>query len=229
MKSQLQRLRNRIQPDFETYIFRLAADPECRTALDIGCGERSFISRFRPRIKTIGLDAFEGAIERSREMNLHDSYILANVIDTPLDRLLEMNGGERFDIVVLSDVIEHLPKAMGLVLLEKCEALTAKYIILQTPNGFVEQGPEFGNIYQRHLSGWFPHDFAGLGYTVAGCYGTKFFHGYGGQFKWRFPGVVLADFLLGILFRLEQRPKRSFNLAAWKDVRGVPSRLATAD
>lgn len=226
MKATLLKLRTRLQPDFEAYIARLAGRPECKSAVDIGCGDRSFISRFRPRIKTVGLDAFEGAIERSKQLDLHDGYILANVIETPLERLLEMNGGERFDIVVLSDVIEHLPKAMGLDLLQKCEALTSKFIILQTPNGFVEQGPEFGNIYQRHLSGWFPHDFAGLGYTVAGCYGTKFFHGYGGHFKWHFPGVMLADFFLGILLRLERHPERAFNLAAWKDVRGTPPRFS---
>ncbi len=229
VKDSLLKFRTWLQPDFEVYISRLAADSGCKTALDIGCGDRSFISRFRPRIRTVGLDAFEGAIERSKRLNLHDDYILANIIETPAERLLEMNGGERFDIVVLSDIIEHLPKRMGWDLLEKCEALTSRYIILQTPNGFVEQGPEFGNIYQRHLSGWFPQDFAGLGYTVAGCYGTRFFHGYAGAFKWRFPGVMLADFLLGVLQRLEKNPHRAFNIAAWKDVRGVPARFGVKE
>jgi hypothetical protein len=224
MKNALLQFRSKLQPDFPSYISRLMADSECQSALDIGCGDRSFISQFRPRIKTVGLDAFEGAIEKSRALNLHDDYILANIIETPVDQLLALNGGEKFDVVLLSDLIEHLPKDMGWDILKKCEALTSKYIILQTPYGFMEQGPEFGNIYQRHLSGWFPQDFQGLGYTVAGCYGTKFFHGYTGAFKCRFPGVMLADFALGVLLRLEQNPHRAFNMAAWKDVRGVPAR-----
>lgn len=219
------KLRAKLQPDLEVYISRLAADPDCRSALDIGCGERSFISTFRPRIKTVGLDAFEGAIEKSRMMGLHDDYILANIIETSAADLLSHNGGEKFDMVVLSDIIEHIPKKMGLDLLEKCEELTKKYIILQTPFGFMEQGPEYGNIYQRHLSGWFPHELEGLGYTVAGCYGTKFLHGYAGEFKYRFPGVVVADIALGILFNLEGNPHRALNMAAWKDVRGVPARI----
>jgi hypothetical protein len=224
MKQQLLKLRSAIQPDFEVFIARLAAEPDCKSALDIGCGDRSFISQFRPRIRTVGLDAFEGAIDKSKALNLHDDYILANIIETPIKQLIEMNGGKRFDIIVLSDIIEHLPKAIGWKILQKCEELTSKYIILQTPYGFMEQGPEYGNIYQRHLSGWYPHDFAGLGYTVAGCYGTKFFHGYTGAFKWNFPGVMLADFALGVVQRLEHNPQRAFNMAAWKDVRGVPAR-----
>jgi len=224
MKDTLLKLRSSLQPDFEVFIARLAADPDCRSALDVGCGDRSFISRFRPRVKTVGLDAFEGAIEKSKELGLHDDYILANIIETPAEQLIAMNGGELFDMVVLSDIIEHLPKEMGWEVLRKCEAITSKYVILQTPYGFMAQGPEYGNIYQRHLSGWYPHDFAGLGYTVAGCYGSKFFHGYTGDFKWRFPGVLLADFALGLVQRLEKNPHRALNMAAWKDVRGVPAR-----
>lgn len=227
MKKTLLNLRSRFQPDFSDYITRLAADTDCSSALDIGCGERSFISRFRPRIRTVGLDAFEGAIESSKRMDLHDDYMLANIIETSVDDLLCRNGGRKFDIVIMSDVIEHLPKRIGIEVLEKCEELTQKYIILQTPYGFMEQGPEFGNVYQRHLSGWFPDEFRGLGYTVAGCHGTKIMHGYAGEFKVRFPGAVLLDVVLGMAMNLERNPHRAFNMAAWKDVRGGAARIHT--
>lgn len=221
----LSEIKSRFQPDISTFTARLLKDPECQTALDIGCGKHSFLSRFRPRIRTVGLDAFSGAIEKSRSLGLHDDYILANIIETSAQDLLAMNGGKKFDLVAMYDLIEHLPKKLGWDLLEKCEQLTNRYILLQTPYGFVEQGPEDNNIYQRHLSGWFPHDFEGLGYTVAGCAGTRFFHGYAGEFKWNFPGVKLADFALGYVLNIEKNPFHAFNIAAWKDVRGVPARL----
>lgn len=221
----LQEIKSRLQPDIGTFTARLLADPECKTALDIGCGKNSVLSRFRPRIRTVGLDAFQGAIETSRRLGLHDDYILANIIETPAEQLLEKNKGAKFDLIGLYDVIEHLPKRLGWDLLEKCETLTNRYLILQTPCGFVEQGPEDNNVYQRHLSGWLPHDFQGVGYRVAGCAGTKFFHGYAGEFKWNLPGVKLMDFALGCLLNLESNPRHAFNIAAWKDVRGAQTRL----
>lgn len=220
-----QAFKDRLQPGPGEFTRRLIAQGEIQTALDIGCGKSSYLSRFRPGLKTVGLDAFEGAINCSRERNLHDDYILANILECSPDEILAKAGGQKFDLVALFDVIEHLPKRLGWELLEKCEQLTSRYLLIQTPNGFVEQGPEDGNIYQRHLSGWFTWDFEGLGYRTAGCSGTRFFHGYAGQFKWNFPGVKVADFALGMVLNLEHNSKYAFNIMAWKDVRGVPARL----
>jgi len=221
----LQALKERLQPSPGEFTRRLLADPEVKSVLDIGCGKHSYVSPFRPRIRTVGLDAFEGAIETSKKRGLHDDYIHANIIESSAETIIDKSGGKKFDLVALFDVIEHLPKKLGWELLEKCEQLTNRYIILQTPNGFLEQGPEDENIYQRHLSGWFAWEFESLGYKVAGSAGTRFFHGYAGEFKWKFPGVKMADFGLGLLLNLEQNPKHAFNLMAWKDVRGVPARL----
>src|SRR6185295_2148371 len=118
------------------------------------------------------------------------------------ERLLSNFDGRKFDLVTLYDVIEHLPKKQGFDLLEKCEELSSKYVLLQTPNGFLEQGPEFGNEHQRHLSGWFPHDFEGLGYKVYGTTGTKYLRGYGAGPKRDFFGWGACDILLGGLLRI---------------------------
>lgn len=127
---------------------------EIKTAVDIGCGSHSYLSRFRPRIRTVGIDSCESAIEISRAGKMHDAYVLADILKEDVGQLLEASGLPRqVDLVCLYGVIEHLPKRLGFDLLEKCEAITSKYLLLETPNGFVEQGPEFGNVYQRHLSG----------------------------------------------------------------------------
>ena len=127
--------------------------------------------------------------------------------------------------LTLFDVIEHFPKRQGFELLERCERLTCKYIVVFTPNGFVEQGPEHGNEFQRHLSGWFIHDFEGLGYAVRGAIGAKVFRGYNGLVRYHFPGAAFCDVLLAWLLRIERKPRRAFSLIAIKDVRGVPARL----
>jgi hypothetical protein len=122
-------------------------------------------------------------------------------------------------------VVENLPKRVGLELLERCEQLTSKFLMVETPNGFVEQGPEFGNEYERHLSGWFPHDFQGLGYQVYGTSGTRYLRGYASGLKWQIKGLASLDVLLARLLRVDKHSKYAYNILAVKDVRGVPARL----
>jgi hypothetical protein len=202
-------------------------DPECKVAADIGCGSSSPLSEFRSTLTTIGIDADAHAIEQAKAGDVHSLYLQMDVLKEDLDKILSATGGSgrKFDLVTLFGVIEHFPKRLGYELLEKCEQLTSKYILLETPNGFVEQGPEFGNELQRHLSGWFPHDFEGMGYKVFGATGTKYLRGYAAGPKYDFKGAGLCDLLLANLLRISKNPKHAFNLIAIKDVRGVPARL----
>jgi hypothetical protein len=203
----------------------LFAAHDCRVALDIGCGPTSALSRFRPHVRTFGVDASAEAVAAAQAAGAHDRYLVADILKLSSGELLEQAGVERFDVVTLFDVIEHVPKRLGWELLERCEALTGKFVVLQTPCGFVEQGPEFGNEYQRHLSGWFVQDLEGLGYTVKGTSGCRWFHGYAGAYRPAWPGMKYLDVLAGHLLRTYHRPQRAFNLLAYKDVRGVPARL----
>jgi hypothetical protein len=183
------------------------------------------LTQFRPGLRTVGLDAFKEAIAEARRRAQHDNYVLADVLNTNPETILERAGGRPFDLVTLFDVIEHLPKRQGFELLERCERLTCKYIVVNTPNGFLEQGPEYGNEFQRHLSGWFPHDFEGLGYAVHGTTGARVFRGYASMLRYNFPGAATCDVLLAGLLRIERNPCRAFSLLAIKDVRGIPARL----
>ncbi|HKG92169.1 MAG TPA: class I SAM-dependent methyltransferase [Gemmatimonadaceae bacterium] len=215
-------------PQAEDYTERLVRTGEVRRALDVGCGSFSHLTRFRPGITTVGVDAFPDALELARTRGVHDAYVLADVLSADPAELLALAGlgpGERFDLVTLYGLIEHLLRRRGFDLLERCEALTSKYVLLETPNGFVEQGPEFGNVYQRHLSGWFPEDFIGLGYKVYGTTGTKYLRGYAAGPKYPIRGVLTLDVVLSRLLRVDRRARHAFNLVAIKDVRGVPARL----
>jgi Methyltransferase domain len=197
----------------------------CRTALDIGCGVNSFLTPFRPGLRTMGLDVFEEAIVQARKRNLHDDYVLADILKVSPETIIQRVGGQSFDLVTLFDVVEHFPKRQGYEVLERCERLTSKYVVVHTPSGFLEQGPEEGNEFQRHLSGWFPHDFEGLGYTVYGTIGTKVLRGYASRYRYNFPGIATCDLVLAWLMRVQKKPTRAFSLIAIKDVRGVPARF----
>jgi hypothetical protein len=208
----------------EDYIQQMIQRGDCHTALDIGCGHLSRLSQFRPGIRTVGLDVFPETLADARARGQHDDYVLADIQKINPDTILEQFDGRPFDLVTLFDVIEHMPKRQGYELLEKCERLTSKYILIQTPNGFMAQGPEFGNEFQRHLSGWFPHDFEGLAYTVYGN-ATKVLRGYWAMPRYNFPGALQCDAVLAWLLRVEKKHRRAYCLIAIKDVRGVPARL----
>ena len=207
----------------------LITSGEVSTAIDVGCGCNSHLSRFRPGIRTIGIDSDPISIRLSQQHGLHDDYVQADILREDVGALLEKAGLPRkADLVGLYGVIEHLPRHLGFELLRACEAITDKYVILETPNGFVPQGPEYGNPHQRHLSGWYVHDFESLGYTVYGTTGTRYFRGYMAEPALRFPGGTFCEELATLLLAINSKPRHAFNLLAIKDVRGVPARHAGA-
>jgi 2-polyprenyl-3-methyl-5-hydroxy-6-metoxy-1,4-benzoquinol methylase len=212
-------------PSAADYTAMLLETSEVSTALDVGCGVKSPLTAFRPRIRTVGVDAHPPAVEAARLANVHDAYVTADILKDGLEAAVAANCGENFDLVTLYDVIEHLPKRRGCEIVELCEQISNKYILIQTPNGFVEQGPEYGNEFQRHRSGWFPQDLVGLGYTVYGTTGTKYLVGYAGSHKSTVRGFVSLDVLLSGLLHARTNVKHAFNLVAIKDVRGVLARL----
>jgi SAM-dependent methyltransferase len=215
-------------PTAHRYTQKVVDEGGCAVALDIGCGSGSLLSVHRPRLRTIGVDVFEPVVAEAQTRGTHDEVLLADVMESDRETLLAPNGGRPVDLVTLYHVIEHIPKRRGYELLERCEELTRKFVVVATPNGFLPQGPEYGNESQRHLSGWFSHDFEGLGYDVFGSDGTKYLRGYAGMPRLRFRGWTATDVFLAWLLNTRRHPKHAFSLVAIKDVRGVPARLDPA-
>lgn len=191
---------------------------ECETGLDVGCGRFSNLTAMRPSLYSTGIDVYAPAIEEAQHHHLHDDYIVDDIMRHDF-------ADRRFDVVVASEVIEHLDKWAGWDLLRRMESLASKLVIVTTPNGFLPQGPEFGNPWQRHLSGWFVNDFESLGYIVRGTAGPKFMRGYAGELKWR--GARVLNPVSQFLGRtLAPWPHMHFGLLAIKDLDGVLPRLS---
>ena len=132
------------------------------SGLDVGCGPGSLLTALRgPNFFSVGIDVHLPTIEAAKRQALHDEYVTGD--------FLKYSFSRRFDVVVLSHVIEHFPRDIAMDVLRKAESLAARIVYVETPHGFLEQVPEDGNEGQRHLSGWFPHDFESRGYTVFGA------------------------------------------------------------
>ena len=108
-------LRRKLRPlTVSDYTRKLVDSGECRLAVDIGCGGYSHLSAFRPQIKTVGIDAYPVAIERARARNVHDHYVVADILKEDPESILKRTADVgSFDLVSLYGVIEHLPKRLG--------------------------------------------------------------------------------------------------------------------
>ena len=154
--------------------------PSTKSLLDVGCGFNSPVQHLRHRPeRMVGVDAFLPAIEQSRAKGIHDEYYQMSLF-----YIGEVFGPESFDCVIAAQVIEHLPEKEALDLISEMEKIARHKIIISTPNGFVPQGEEFGNPFQKHLSGWTVKQMESMFYSVVGYEGYKFSRGERARMHW---------------------------------------------
>lgn len=195
--------------------YSVMLEKECEgygTLLDVGCGSLSPVKRFSKRMKKVtGIDAYQPSIDRSRALEIHHEYKLMNVME-----MTKEFPEKSFDIVVASDLIEHLEKEDGFRLMEMMEKLARKKVIIFTPNGFLEQREYDGNTLQIHLSGWEVEEMQERGYRVQGINGWKPLRGEFAVIKW-WPKVFWGRISLLTQKLTYNRPKKAFGIMCVKE------------
>jgi hypothetical protein len=184
---------------------------DCRSCLDIGCGEDSPV-RLLSFDYTVGLEGHSPTLENAKARRTHNELQFGRVQD-----LGKMFRPRQFDCVVALDVIEHLSKEDGHQLLLDMERIAAKKVLLFTPNGFLPQRGHKGDL-QEHLSGWEPLEMRVRGYRVLGMQGPKFLRGE--YHEHRFHPRALSGVLsvLGHYFYTRARPEAAAALLCVKSV-----------
>jgi len=111
----------------------------------------------------IGLDLNESRLKICKLHKVYDDVILADVAHLPLK-------DKTVNLTLSSEVIEHLPKERGWLLLNEVERITNERAILTTPNNPRVNKCCEGSIATAdvHKSAWSPKDFEPKGYTVYG-------------------------------------------------------------
>jgi len=81
---------------------------------------------------------------------------------------IDIFGEKSFDVVQMTEVLEHMKKDTGYRMLEHVlPALARKMVLVTTPCGYSVQEQEVGgNPHQKHISGWSPMELTERGYTV---------------------------------------------------------------
>lgn len=148
-----------------TAIHKRLLDKESRSILDMGCGpgEAATLLTLRKHYFTVGCDIYLPNLLTCKLRNSHDALIRCDIRFLPF-------RPKSFDIALCTEVIEHLQKEDGYHLIASLEEVARKQVIISTPVGFCHQTPQYGNLFEEHLSGYFPSEFRTMGYSIRGFY-----------------------------------------------------------
>lgn len=199
-----------IKDNFETYFMRVLTGSlkDCRTVLDLACGEGKRLATLGKTLD--GLDIFFPYLQEVRAANLYRTLTCGDA------RFLPYKDGA-FDAVIMVELIEHLKKADGFLLLAEAERVARRCVVVTTPNGFlpVPERALYGNPYRNHLSGWHTEEFKQLGYEVMGLHGLKKLRGEHGKYKIRpnWLGRILSEITQKFAFT---HPEKAYRLLAVK-------------
>lgn len=142
----------------------LATNPTSVLDLGIGFGMNGAAVRnwldlgVKPFLtKLVGVEAWNDY--KNPTWDLYDEVIIGDLVQV-VNRLPD------FDMIIMTDVIEHLPKGVGLELLDKLKSKANKSVLVSTPGVWIEQGAAYGNEYETHRSMWTCSDFIDKGYGI---------------------------------------------------------------
>ncbi|MEZ4979821.1 MAG: class I SAM-dependent methyltransferase [Chitinophagales bacterium] len=130
----------------------IAANP--KIVLDIGCGAGKYgklIKSLMRDIFCIGVEIDKAYIKEFDLESVYDRLICTNIAT------LMGNVDDHFDIVIFGNVLEHLPKSLGIDLLNFF-VYRAKLIIINYPFGELQDSYK-GHKHEAHISVWSMEDF----------------------------------------------------------------------
>ncbi len=208
MNNFLKKAYKKIFPDWTAYLQREAQG--CDSLLDLACGYNS-LAQFLDIKHKVGVEMFEDYLKQSREKKIHDEYFQANILTIEFPP-------RSYDLILASEIIEHLDKPDGFILLNNAERWAKKKVVITTPNGYVKQDSYDDNPLQIHKSGWNIGEFKQRGYRVYGIGGLKFLRGERGELKYKPYALwrVINDICQKIVYHF---PDLAFQLLAVKDIK----------
>jgi 2-polyprenyl-3-methyl-5-hydroxy-6-metoxy-1,4-benzoquinol methylase len=141
-----------------TDIIKIAIINKPKMLLDCGIGKgilaaavRNWVDDDKHKTTIHGIEGFAGY--RNKLWGNYDNVEIAN--------LKTCVPEHKYNMIVLSDVIEHFTKTEGRLIVQKLkDALqSGGVLIISTPAKWIEQGAVYGNELETHKSLWTIHDF----------------------------------------------------------------------
>jgi SAM-dependent methyltransferase len=194
-------------PELERWILA-ELPPATESVLDVGCGVgRTGFLLWEQKIGTerVGIELSPEYVERARELGVY-----ARVDQADLSQGLSQFEDGAFDVVLCIDVLAQLEKEAGLRLVQECERVARRRVVLLVP--LLDEPRARSAATESDRSTWTLGDLRELGYETK-PFGSKRAAGvYGGR---RF----LLAFYLGTLVS-QLFPRLAGEAIAAKDVGG---------
>lgn len=130
---------------------------EHRTVLDVGPGWGKYATLLReylnePPERIDAVEAWPAYVDGHRLRSLYDDVMIGSCLDVTDGRLAF------YDVVLMVDVIEHIPKAHALSFLRRVPGR----VVISTPVEFFDTGPGLPHT-EQHISHWTVEDFEATG------------------------------------------------------------------
>jgi len=152
---------------YHPFLSAIFPDLKNKKILDLGCGKGmvGYLIRAQRDLTNstlIGMDISVSFLSFVKKHNIYDKLIKKDIA-----KKLPF-GKNSVDIIICSEVIEHMNKETGEKLLNEIDRIIAKggRVIITTPNVWLEMPSK--NYSDQHHSLWKVSDFTKRGYTVRG-------------------------------------------------------------
>lgn len=131
--------------------------------LDIGCGIADYLKYTNNNQRVVGVEPHLPYILKAREVAPWVEYVNKDALD------FFSSTDEKFDCILLIDVIEHLEEDDAIKLVEEAKKHCKGIIFSQIPIGIHEQNEDVWNLggefWQTHRSTWVPENIDKLGFS----------------------------------------------------------------
>ena len=165
-------------PELERWILA-ELPPDTGSVLDVGCGVgRTGFLLWEQKIGTerVGIELSPEYVERARELGVY-----TRVDEADLSQGLSQFEDRAFDVVLCIDVLAQLEKEAGLRLVQECERVARRRVVLLVP--LLDEPRARSATTESDRSTWTLGDLRGLGYEprpfgskrAAGVYGGRRF------------------------------------------------------
>lgn len=113
--------------------------------LDVGAGFGKYRILLRAYPHVDGCEVWQPTIDQERLRELYRDVVVGDVYDV----VTADDWDDRYDLVIMGDVLEHLPIDRARVVVDRVLGVGADLIVV-VPFRY-PQGEEHGNVYQRHI------------------------------------------------------------------------------
>jgi len=191
---------------YDPFVLNEIPNLTAKSILDCGCGNGIWgylmrVNRSGNEACMVGLDCTLKYLKFNKKHKVYDDLVMGDCAYLPF-------RDASFDLVLASEVIEHLPRINGNKFLDDVERICRDRIVITAPQGFAPREVPNGLQADMHRSTWTSTDFKKRGYKVRGIgfrffklwLGTRFLFVYGTlfyfatPFSWLLPS--LAEYLI---------------------------------